>query len=61
MENTITIPVSTLEWLIEMNETDRDVYRASNNEEMASWCEGKVTAYRNLLTVYAGHDYYTGN
>lgn len=52
MENTITIPVSTLESLIEQNEADVILYREAGVESMASWCEGKISGYRTLLTVY---------
>ena len=51
-EKTITIPVSSLEWLAEQNENDIAMYRESGLEGMASWCEGRAHGYRTLLTVY---------
>lgn len=52
MENTLTIPVSTLEELIKLNEADVIMYREYGIEHMASWCEGKISGYRTLISVY---------
>jgi hypothetical protein len=51
-EKAITVPVESLEWLIEQNEADVIMYRESGLEAMASWCEGRANGYRTLLTVY---------
>lgn len=52
MEKMITVPVATLEWLIEQNDKDVLMYRESGIESMASWCEGRAHGYRTLLSVY---------
>lgn len=52
MENVMSIPVSTLEHLIELNEADVILYREAGVEHMASWCEGKISGYRTLINVY---------